>query len=1247
MSTISKEQAKKIVADLVAAFRQIEQPDLESESNVRANFIDPLFAALGWPVNEPRHYNREEFVRGVGFADIALSVDASAETPLIFVEAKRFGMIEPLARVQDRRNRDVAQLKLQLPGMSVDRTREEQQAINYAYQKGMRWAVLTNFEHFRLFNARRDTLVLSFDSPGQLLERFDELWQLAFTEVRQGSLEGLRAHRERADVDEEYLRLINVWRLRLGQDILAHRENLILLEDHETRAIDVYKLREAVQRILDRLVVIRFAEDRLVIKADQLRAIVEISQRTDYGFPILDQIRYFFQEFNVRHNGALFADHLCDRLSVNEDVLQAIIVNLYDARFRSMSADIMGNTYEQYLGQTLAVENGSVRTVVNVETRKAQGSYYTPEYVVRYIIDQTLGRYLYGTENGRSDGTPIPGQQRKRLHEIDGTNGDLPLTILDPACGSGSFLMYAYQVLENFYLAEIKEIEREREEQYQTLFAQGVSGIDLQIALADSKRRLDHLADFRNQILERHLYGVDLDPQAAELAAVNLMLRAMTRDMRLPLILNQNVKVGNSLLGGLPVDNGTTAELLAPLSTELAELRRIRLAQQGMAQDPEHPIRLQGQFERLAGRVNAQLNEQLTAYFGEEVAAKRPFNWVIEFPELFIDENGRLRLNGGFTFVLGNPPYLSIDDTWGQNAPEAAYLRDAFADIWAGKSDVYYYLLRRGISLLRPAGQLGFITARYYLEAYYASKLRQAMLQETVIRQIVDFGDATVFVGVGTKTAITLLQRQPEEQVRSQNSFLFAKIADKRQDVAAFLTQFRQMAHVLRQADLDGDSWNLYGEAVARLIAKIDHESQLLGDLTFIGQGMQTGRNPVFVIDKATRDRYQIESELLRKNVKNQDIGRYNLAFRGLYLIYPEEIDNLDDYPRTKAYLTEHRSTLEERAAFKRGDCDWWRFTWPLHKERYSEPKLMTPYIAPENRFALDWQAEFIGLTDTTAIFATTESPDLRYLLALLNSRLLTFRYRYIGKAKDYRYEYFENGLKKIPIRLAPADAQQTIINLAQQLLDLNYLRQTLYQEFQEIVQATSHTLRDFYGAYYDHSEYRPAFMQRVGTADAQTRGTVTAIQVRTVGEQLHIHITDESGAELPLISLQVADDDLRYFLLLSLRTYLLANQRKQIWARSRLLDGALKAVNVPVFEGATAAANMARIHQVTAELRQRVTDPLDDQLLARLNLSDPLDMGAIEIQMAATEQKIDQLVFTLYGVDRLEEIRLIEQMLR
>ena len=136
MSSFKKKQAEEKILKLIKEYDSLENRLSQSEANVRANFIDPLFEILGWEIRNPSLYNREEYVRGTGFADIALKINPKANEPLIFVEAKRFGAIETLNRLQRKRDLSVSRLRLQLPDMSVDRTREEQQAINYAYQKG-------------------------------------------------------------------------------------------------------------------------------------------------------------------------------------------------------------------------------------------------------------------------------------------------------------------------------------------------------------------------------------------------------------------------------------------------------------------------------------------------------------------------------------------------------------------------------------------------------------------------------------------------------------------------------------------------------------------------------------------------------------------------------------------------------------------------------------------------------------------------------------------------------------------------------------------------------------------------------------------------------------------------------------------------------------------------------------------------------------------------------------------------------
>ncbi|MCS7072764.1 MAG: BREX-1 system adenine-specific DNA-methyltransferase PglX, partial [Anaerolinea sp.] len=401
----------------------------------------------------------------------------------------------------------------------------------------------------------------------------------------------------------EYLNFINFWRERLAQQIIARldRNPWALRPDG---SIDVHVLRDAVQRFLDRLVIVRFAEDHLVIPPGTLYRMHELRRDSIYAFHLEAQILNLFREFDRRHNSALFrastVDYICFGDKDESDrLLSELIEKLYQARYRAMPADILGNTYEQYLGKALAVDGRVVSTYDNLETRKKQGSYYTPQVIVQYLVDQTLGRYLYGTEDGRPDGTPMPGQTRKTAAEIR------DLRVLDAACGSGSFLIYAYYVLADFYERERARLNAERRVRAEQFARDGLNEIDILELNAPLRMQMEALEDYPRLILERHLYGVDLDPQAAEIAVVNLMMRALEkqeRRKRLPLILNQNVKVGSSLVGLLADDPALTAH-----RAEIAELRRLRLLLTDPAHDADHD-RLLDALEAVRARLYAALN---------------------------------------------------------------------------------------------------------------------------------------------------------------------------------------------------------------------------------------------------------------------------------------------------------------------------------------------------------------------------------------------------------------------------------------------------------------------------------------------------------------------------------------------------------------------------------------------------------------------------------------------------------------
>lgn len=823
---LTEAQARQNLQALIDKYNKLtdHEREMTTEASVVRQFVDILLRdVLGWPIEDPRRYIYELHT-DVGRPDITLVPEG--KSGLIFVEAKRFGIIEELAQSRRTISGTVTPGQLPLPGMATDkRTREEQQAINYAFMNGGTWAILTNFERLRLFNARRDWLVLSFDNPGALLADFDLLWQLSYHNVVDGSLDRLSSQRHTAEVDTDYLAFINEYREKLANDVLRriHQNRWVLNAAGE---INLPLLRAVVQQYLDRLVVIRFAEDHLVLRsAAKLYDMYELRLQNEYTFSMDQFIDQFSRRFDERHNSALFAPGIVDEAVFSDDVLLPLVARLYEARYRSMPADILGNTYEQYLGKALALDGNAVTTRDNLETRKKQGSYYTPQVIVQYLVDNSLGRYLYATANGQPDGAPLEGETRKTLEGIR------DLKVLDSACGSGSFLIYAYYVLAGFYESERARIEAEIKALIESLSASGKNAIDIQIEVAPLRAQLARTDDYPRLILETHLYGVDLDPQAAEIAVVNLIMRAMERrggSQRLPLILNQNVKVGNALIGLQPDDP-------ALLEQDVALANLVSLRHQVIStahDDPAHAAALQALSAAIAA-CNAHFSDRFAPHFSD-LDRIRPFHWGVEFPEVFYTPEGALKENSGFTVIIGNPPWeilkpdlrefyaqfdpliesrlnraqaeariaeldaedparqvqyqavsVSADQTSQFARRSGEYTRQA-----GGDTATHKLFLERAYSLLRESGRLGFVIPSGIYTDLNTKPLREMLLNEGNIQYLFSFSNERFFFkGVHHSFKFCLLGAEKGQQ---SEGFLAAfrfnpRVAVAPGDMPAFL----------------------------------------------------------------------------------------------------------------------------------------------------------------------------------------------------------------------------------------------------------------------------------------------------------------------------------------------------------------------------------------------------------------------------------------------------------------------------
>ncbi|WP_420645518.1 Eco57I restriction-modification methylase domain-containing protein [Candidatus Leptofilum sp.] len=1011
---ISRQQARQQIEQLIKQYEAIskaERPNL-TEANVLHQFIDPLLQALGWPINDPARC-KYELNTQVGRPDVVLLPESGGN---VYVEAKRFGIIDKLAQSRNRLEGIVTPGQLSLPGMAADRTPEEQQAINYAFSNGGTWAILTNFERLRLFNARRDWLVLSFEEPSAFLDEFDQLWQLSYDSIRNGRLDQLSNQRHREDVDTDYLNFINTWRERLAQDILDKRNENWWVLDEDGR-IQLPELRAVVQRVLDRLVVVRFAEDHLIVPPGTLLGMAEMRRTNPYSFSLTQFLQQLFRRFDEDHNSALFAAGLADQAVFSDNVLDGLIEKLYEARYRAMTADIMGNTYEQYLGKALVLRDDAIQTSDNLETRKKQGSYYTPQVIVRYLVDNSLGKILSG------DGQAAP----PKAAEIQN------LRVIDPACGSGGFLIYAYELLANFYRGEMARLEAERQARYDELLAEGVTTpFDLQLQLTEYTQEMERLQQYPRFILENHLYGVDLDPQAAEIATVNLIMRAMADqrrgDKRLPLILNQNIKVGNGLVGAPPED-----ARLSDHEAALGELARLR--REAVGGGKNHAA-LQQQIATLSQQVNDALNADLIEHFPDGDGALddtvRPFNWAVEFPEVFANGGDPTAL--GFDVVLGNPPWeivkpdlreyyaqfdpnieskltrkkaeariaeLDIGDPtlaegWeAQKArieAAATYYKKApdYSRQGRGDTATHKLFLERGYDLLQDGGRLAFVIPSGIYSDLGTKELREMLLNEGKINALASItngvaGGGVYFSDIHRSFKITMLIAEKGQPSEDFNAIFKIDPRDVPQPdkLLEFLAEDNQFM-VLKTSSImrfSPDSLSLMefrNEQDYQIAEKIYDGKPLLGekDVTW---GVQFWRE----IDM-TNDR-----------------RLFNQTESGLVLYEGKMIHQFD------AYFSEPRFWIEEQKGRKRAlrsqedkgqEIDYQKCRIGYRDiARSTDQRTIIATILPPNVFA--------GNT----VIVETETRDARmlYLVSVLNSFVLDFIIRYkIGTHVSMFYAY-------------------------------------------------------------------------------------------------------------------------------------------------------------------------------------------------------------------------------------------------
>ena len=479
---MDKNYAREEIRVLLERYSQIMKKEREIKSKeeemTKKDLIRPLFErVLGWNFEED--VTAEEKI-SKGWVDFGFRING---VPKFFLEAK--------ALSED-----------------LDNPKFFQQAVNYAWHKGCTWAVLTNFEAVKILNAEWEAPNYLYShfmtiKCSEFLDRFDDLWLLSRESFEQGSLDKLAEkfgkRTKKTSVDRQLLSDFTKFRDMLSKNITKL---------NQAKKLTQVELDESIQRILDRLIFIRNCEDRGLEEKKLWEARNEAR--------VWRKLKEVFAYYDKNYDSKIFTYdptdakkvHLCDTLDVDDNVMREVIESLYRTKDKSISydfsiidADVLGTVYEQYLSHILKKTEKRAILTENHAHKKEQGIYYTPTYIVDYIVRNTLSELLKD-KNANAE----------------------KIKVLDPACGSGSFLIKAFDVLNEHYQKNDKNYSQTQ--------------LDLMTGTTFTRKV---------KVLQDNIFGVDLDKQAVEIAQLNLLLKIAEKGHRLPL-LEQNIKCGNSLI---------------------------------------------------------------------------------------------------------------------------------------------------------------------------------------------------------------------------------------------------------------------------------------------------------------------------------------------------------------------------------------------------------------------------------------------------------------------------------------------------------------------------------------------------------------------------------------------------------------------------------------------------------------------------------------------------------------------------
>jgi type I restriction-modification system DNA methylase subunit len=701
--------------------------------------------------------------------------------------------------------------------------------------------------------------------------------------------------------------------------------------------------------------------------------------------------------------------------------------------YASLEVQRLGSIYEGLLERKLDRVDGEIQ-LVETSRRKETGSYYTPDWVVDYIIHETVDPLLAKIEE-----SPDVKAGRKDSFK----DAVLKLRILDPAMGSGHFLVRATE-----YLAD-QIAHHPTTEKALKYDPQGLSEEETVKAF------------WRRKVVERCIFGVDINPLAVELAKLSLWLTCISPRHTLN-FLDPHIRTGNALAGstiekiktgkykieGLSEAIISAAELLRELAIQPSDRwEDVRQKQWLWERRIEKKLLPHKRFFNMRTAYDFGIWDSEAAYAADFEAVLRGktkplgetetldsehrfFHWELAFLEVFNPDNG----SPGFDAVIGNPPY----ERAGILGELKRYLEEGYS-VYHGNADLYAYFIEKSLNLLRPEGRFGMIVSNKWMQADYGRQLRE-FVRKHQIEKIVDFTGLKVFKESTVDTIVIsiLNQEQIEKPVYTHIKKLPPSYEALKADVEA-------SGYPLEESAFAPGGFTLVRSDAQRILDKMREAGTPLGKYVKgkIYRGILTGFNEAFVIDRCKRDELiaadPASAEIIKPFIKGDDVRKYQINFRERYLIFTRRGIDIDQYPAIKRHLLKWKRELtpkknkSDEKGRKPGDYEWYEIQDTVaYWQEFEKPTIIWPDITKGQRFA--WDDNGLYPANTIYLIPT----DNLCLLGILNSNSLwSFLRSYSANLGESAQRLFETYLNEIPIPAVTPSQTKSLTKLVKSRLEL------------------------------------------------------------------------------------------------------------------------------------------------------------------------------------------------------------------